>query len=176
MSSSFVQFADGAVGTRPADTETFAWTWPCAPRNTPPISQASSPELMSERLARRWFGLVREGDYERVCEMLQEEVVVVSRVRSGEVIEGRDAVAAFIHETLAESLYEAVTDSFVPLDDDRIVVEGRMPWIDEEPVIRDDPVLWGLEFRYALLFRFLPARSAVEAETLLASTRGSGSA
>ena len=97
----------------------------------------------------------------------------MSRVRAGEVIEGRDAVTAFIRDTLSESLYEAVTESYVALDDDRIVVEGRMRWIDEERVIRDDPVMWAIEFREGLLLRFLPARTAVEAETLLAASRDS---
>jgi ketosteroid isomerase-like protein len=135
------------------------------------ISEPPSPERSSERLARRWFGLVRDGDFDRACELLHEDVVVVSKVRPGEVIEGRDAVAAFIRETIAESLYDAAPDTYVPVDDDRIVVEGRMRWIDDERVIRDDPVLWALEFRDELLFRFVPARTAVEAEALLVASR-----
>jgi hypothetical protein len=103
--------------------------------------------------------------------LLHEDIVVVSRVRPGEVIEGRDAVTVFIHETLADSLYEAAPDTYVPVDDDRIVVEGRMRWIDDERVIRDDPVTWALEFRDGLLIRFVPARTTVEAETLLAAAR-----
>jgi hypothetical protein len=87
------------------------------------------------------------------------------------VIEGRDAVTAFIQETLVTSLYDAAPDAYLPLDDDRVVVEGRMRWIDEERIIRDDPVLWALEFQDGLLFRFIPARTAVEAETLLAVSR-----
>jgi ketosteroid isomerase-like protein len=86
----------------------------------------------SERLARRWFDLVREGSFDRLCEMLHEDALLVSRVRPGEVVEGRNAVEAFIHEAIAPSLYEAVTESFTPLDEGRIVVEGRMRWIDEE--------------------------------------------
>ena len=138
------------------------------------IVDPPSPELASERLARRWFGLIRDGEFERLPELLHDDVVVVSRVRAGDVIEGREAVATFIDETLARSLYEVVTDAFVPLDENRIVVEGRMRWIDEDRVIRDDPVLWAVEFRDGLLVRFLPARTAVEAETLLATREASG--
>ena len=100
--------------------------------------------------------------------MLHEDVVLVSRVRPGETVEGREAVSAFIHATIADSLYDAIADAYSPVDDDRVVVEGRMRWIDEERVIRDDPVVWALEFRDGLLLRFLPARTALEAETLLA--------
>ena len=56
------------------------------------------------------------------------------------------------------------------LDGERVVVEGRMRWIDEDRVIRDDPVLWAMEFEDGLLRRFLPARTAVEAETLLSTS------
>ena len=44
-----------------------------------------------------------------------------------------------------------------------------MRWIDDERVIRDDPAVWAMEFRDGLVLRFLPARSALEAETLLAA-------
>ena len=42
-----------------------------------------------------------------------------------------------------------------------------MRWIDADRVIRDDPVLWAIEFKDGLLLRFLPAGSAIEADTLL---------
>jgi hypothetical protein len=127
-------------------------------------------EPASERLARRWFDLVRDGSFERLCEMLHEDARLVSRVQPGLVVEGREDVAAFILDKVANRLYEATTERYVALDDERIVVEGRMRWIDDERVIRDDPVLWAMEFRDGLLVRFLPARSAAEAETLLSAS------
>ena len=127
------------------------------------------PEVTSERLARRWFALIRDGSFERLREMLHEDVVIVSRVRPGEIVEGREAVASFIEGIVSRSLYEAVTDGYTPLDDERVIVEGRMRWIDDERVIRDDPAIWAMEFRDGLVLRFLPARSALEAETLLAA-------
>ena len=127
------------------------------------------PEATSERLARRWFTLIRDGSFERLREMLHEDVVIVSRVRHGEIVEGREAVASFIEDIVSRSLYEAVTDGYAPLDDERVIVEGRMRWIDDERVIRDDPAVWAMEFRDGLVLRFLPARSALEAETLLAA-------
>jgi hypothetical protein len=96
----------------------------------------------------------------------------VSKVSPGLVVEGRDNFARFVEETLSKRLYEAVTDVYRPLDDHRIVVEGRLRWIDDDQVIRDDPVTWALEFEDGLLLRFVPARTSLEAETILAAPRG----
>jgi SnoaL-like domain len=129
----------------------------------------AAPEVTSERLARRWFALIHDGSFERLREMLHEDVVIVSKVRPGEIVEGRQAVASFIESIVSHSLYDAVTEDYTPLDDERVIVEGRMRWIDDERVIRDDPAVWAMEFRDGLVLRFLPARSALEAETLLAA-------
>jgi hypothetical protein len=98
----------------------------------------------------------------------------VSKVQAGRVVEGRADVARFIDETLADSLFEAVTEVYVPLDERRVIVEGRIRWIDEERVIRDDPVIWAMEFRDGLLLRFVPTRTAIEAEAVLASPGRTG--
>lgn len=126
----------------------------------------------SERLARRWFFVLQSGSLESLVELAHEDVVVASKIRPGVVLQGRDQIAAFIADSLSASLHEVVTDVFRPLDESRVVVEGRLRWIDEERVIRDDPVTWALEFRDGLLLRFLPARTAIEAETLLRSSDG----
>ena len=60
-----------------------------------------------------------------------------------------------------------MVSAYLPLDEDRVVVEGRIRWIDDERVIRDDPVTWAMEFRDGLLVRVIPARTLVEAETIL---------
>jgi hypothetical protein len=88
-------------------------------------------------------------------------------------VEGKDDFLRFLHSTVTESLYEATTSEYHPLDDDRVVVEGRLRWIDEDRVIRDDPVTWAMEFRHGLLTRFLPARTRVEAETMLGTPASS---
>jgi hypothetical protein len=98
---------------------------------------------------------------------VHEDVVVVSKMRPGLVLEGKREVVKYVVEMLAGSLYEATTTEFLPIDEDRIVVEGRIRWIDEDRVIRDDPVTWAMEFRDGLLMRFIPARTQVEAETIL---------
>jgi hypothetical protein len=90
-----------------------------------------------------------------------------SKLRPGLVVEGREAVTRFIQETVAVSLYEVAPDVYTPLDEERVIVEGRMRWIDEERVIRDDPVVWAMEFRDERVLRFVPARTAIEAEAIL---------
>ena len=140
---------------------------PLGVAHTPPISERAGGILESERLARHWWALVDERAFDQLCELLHEDVVVVSKMQPGLVLEGRGQVVRFVQETLAEHLYEATTSAYHPIDDVRVVVEGRIRWIDEERVIRDDPVTWAMEFRDGLLVRFLPARTQVEAETIL---------
>ena len=137
------------------------------------ISDVPSPSAAaaSERLARRWFAIVDQGAFERLVDLLHDDVELVSRVRSGEVFRGKADVGRFIRETIAASLYEAGADVYIPLDENRVIIEGRMRWIDDERVIRDDPIVWAFEFEDELLIRFVPARSVVEAETILTSSR-----
>jgi ketosteroid isomerase-like protein len=132
----------------------------------------TSPEMAaSERLARRWFATIAGGRFDELPDLVHEDVQLVSKVRVGTVVEGREYVARFIEEAIAPNLYEAVTEVFTVLDEERVVVEGRMRWIDDERVIRDDPVVWAMEFRDGLLLRFVPTRSVFEAETTLAAPR-----
>jgi hypothetical protein len=144
-------------------------TVPSAVAHTPAISDpTATPEVTTgERLARRWFLLVGSGDFERLAEMVHEDIQLVSKVEAGAVVEGRADVTRFLHETVATRLYEATADVYAPLDDTRVVVEGRMRWIDEDRVIRDDPVVWAMEFQDQLLRRFVPARTPIEAEAIL---------
>jgi hypothetical protein len=126
----------------------------------------------SERLARRWFELVEQGALDQLVEFVHPDVVLVSKVRTGVVVEGREDFARFVEETLTRSLYDAAANVYRPLDERCVVVEGRLRWIDDEQVMRDDPVTWALEFEDDLLVRFVPARTPLEAETILATPRG----
>lgn len=101
--------------------------------------------------------------------MVHDDVHLVSRLKAGAVVQGRADVTQFLHETVATRLYGASADIYTPLDDAHVVVEGRMRWIDEDRVIRDDPVVWAMEFRDGLLLRFVPARTVIEAEAILTS-------
>ena len=121
----------------------------------------------SERLARRVFTVLEERSADELGELVHPSIRFVSKVRPGVVVEGKDDFVRWVEDTLANSLYEASVSAFQALDDDRVVAEGRIRWIDDDRVIRDDAVIWALEFRDGLLARAIPARSRVEAETIL---------
>ena len=135
--------------------------------DTPSISNPAGDIIESERLARRWWAVVSERAFDQLGDLVHDDVVMVSKMRPGLVLEGRREVLQHMQETLADNLYEATTTAYLPVDEHRIVVEGRIRWIDDERVIRDDPVTWAMEFRDDLLTRFIPARTQVEAETML---------
>jgi ketosteroid isomerase-like protein len=126
----------------------------------------------SERLARRYFALYARRETEKLLAMMHADVeIVLKSSRTGEVLRGRAAVAEYLDDT-AGRFHEASADVFRPLDDERVVVEGRMRWMDEERILRDDPVIWALEFRDGLVFRSAPAHSVLAAEALLAAPPG----
>lgn len=133
---------------------------------------ADSPDpSSSELLARRWFAAVGRGAFDELPEFVHEDVELVSKIRTGSVVRGRADVVQFIQETVAPSLHDAAVELYTPLDETRVVVEGRLRWIDEERVIRDDPVVWALEFCDGLLIRFAAARTTLEAEAILGASR-----
>ena len=133
------------------------------------ISDHTGDILESERLARKWFSVVEQRAFDRLGDLVHEDVVLVSKVRPGTAVKGKDHFVGFVQDTLANALHEALTTTYLPIDEERIVVEGRIRWIDDERVIRDDPVTWAMEFRDGLLTRFVSTRTRVEAETILGS-------
>jgi ketosteroid isomerase-like protein len=145
-------------------------TRPRAAAHTPRISERAdiSP---SERLARRWFAAVARSAFDELPQLVHEDVEIVSKIRAGAVVHGRAEVVEFIRETVAPSLYDAAVEVYTTIDADRVIAEGRLRWIDEERVIRDDPVVWALEFRDELLLRFVAARTTLAAEAILGVAR-----
>jgi ketosteroid isomerase-like protein len=123
-----------------------------------------------ERLARLYFALAREGDVPKLLDLLDPDVQITLKTRGGRVLRGREEVASYLDE-LAETrlVYETTEERYHVVDDDRVIVEGRVRWMDEERVLRDDPVTWAIEFRNGLLLRSTPARSVGEAQAILAT-------
>jgi len=132
-----------------------------------PLISTSADPLSSERLARRWFAAVTRSAFDELPELLHDDVELVSKIRTGAFVQGREDVARFIADFVAPSLYDAAVELYTPLDDERVIVEGRLRWIDEDRVIRDDPVVWALEFCDELLLRSVAARSTRDAEAVL---------
>ena len=53
---------------------------------------------------------------------MHDDIVLVSKIRPGLVLEGKREVVQHVQDELAERLYEATTRAFLPDDEDRIVV------------------------------------------------------
>jgi hypothetical protein len=113
---------------------------------------------------------VNEGAYEKVLELCHPEIEAVLRSPSGQVARGVDEIARYFREVLAERpIYEVSVAEVRSLDDRRVVVEGRMRWMDDDRVLRDDPVVWALELEDGLLRRSTAVRTVTEAEALLSA-------
>jgi ketosteroid isomerase-like protein len=128
---------------------------------------ASQPQ--SVRLARLYFELAGEGNDPRLLEILHDDVEIVLKKLGGpRILRGRDEVAAFLAEMpTAFPLYQSSAETFEAVDENSVIVEGRMRWMDHTRVLRDDPMIWALEFRDDLLLRSTPARSVGEAQAIL---------
>jgi hypothetical protein len=102
-----------------------------------------------------------------MLDLIHPEIEMTLKARRpGALLRGRDEIAAFVYE-IAGSFYETHPEVFRPLDERHIVIEGRVRWMDDDRVLRDDPMIWALEFRDGLLIRSTPAGSVTEAEAIL---------
>jgi hypothetical protein len=114
---------------------------------------------------------VNEGAYEKVLELCHPEIEAVVRSPSGRVVRGVDEIARYLREVIAERpIYEVSVAEIRSLDARRVVVEGRMRWMDDDHVLRDDPVVWALELEDGLLRRSTAVRTVTEAEALLSAS------
>ena len=137
-------------------------------RNTPGISERKEDIVESERLARRYFELFAQRAFEQLREVVHPEVVLeLKAVQPGHVVRGRDEFMRFLEEESDRHLWEAVTHVFTPIDENRVIVEGRVRWFDDENVLRDDSRIWALEFSEGLLLLSAPAKNTIEAESIL---------
>ena len=123
----------------------------------------------SERVAKRYFELFRQGDTVGMLALLHPEVEwVLKSTRPGDVLRGKGDAKVFFDE-IAGKFYELVAEVYRPLDDERVVVEGRLRWMDDDRILRDDPVVWAFVLRDGLVSRVTPVHSVAEAQAILAS-------
>lgn len=124
----------------------------------------------SERLARLCFDAGRDPDFPRRFKQLLHPEISASLKATPGWVHGAEAVGELIDQR-AGALYEAHDERYHPLDDERVVVEGRLRWTDGDRTLRDDPAVWALEFRDGLLYRSIATRSVAEAEAILTASR-----
>ena len=130
--------------------------------------------MESERLARLWFEAGHDADFPRRRKELLHPDVEVALKSDGNRLHGAEAVAEFLDRRAGLPVYEATDEVYHPLDEHRVVVEGRLRWMEErDRTLRDDAAIWAIEFRDGLLYRSIAAGSLAEAEAVLAVTRSS---
>jgi SnoaL-like domain len=122
---------------------------------------------------RQFISLMNEGEHDRVLQLCHPDVEAVVKVPSGRVVRGVDELGRFLRDVVAErSMYEVTIAAVRSLDERRFIVESRMRWMDDDRVLRDDPVVWALELDDGLLRRSTPVRTVPEAEALLSAAGG----
>ena len=139
----------------------------------PRISEGTTAAVVeSERLARRYFTLFAQHAFEKLREVVHPDVVLeLKAVQPGHVVRGRDEFIRFLEQEFDRHLWEAATHVFTPLDEKRVIVEGRVRWFDDQNVLRDDSRIWALEFADGLLLLSAPASSMAEAELILSASQ-----
>ncbi len=126
----------------------------------------------SERLARRYFSLFGQHAFEKLRDVVHPDVVLeLKAVQPGHVVRGRDEFVRFLEQEFRRHLWDAVAHVFTPLDENRVIVEGRVRWFDGDNVLRDDSRIWALEFADGLLLLSAPAGTVAEAEMILSAPR-----
>ena len=128
--------------------------------------------MESERLARVCFDAGRDSDFpRRFKDLLHPDVEVLLKAGPSGWLHGADAVGELLNERAGAAVYEALDERYHPLDDERVIVEGRLRWTDDRRTLRDDPAVCAIEFRDGLLYRSIATRSVAEAEALLTASR-----
>jgi SnoaL-like domain len=132
------------------------------------VEKGESAPSDCEHLARIYFRLARAKDNASLVRILHPDVEISLKTRGGETLRGPDEVARYLADVAeSRSMVESSAERFRVVDAERVIVEGRMRWMDEQRILRDDPVVWALEFRDGLLLRSTPTRSVGEAQALL---------
>ena len=131
----------------------------------------TSPALESERLAMRYFELFSDHALGELAELIHADVVLeLQAVEVGRVLRGRAELLGFFEEQFRHRRWDAIVHACHSVGDDKVIVEGRIHWIDDERVMRDDRRVWALEFCDGRLLRSIPSRSVAEAQAVLSTS------
>jgi ketosteroid isomerase-like protein len=140
------------------------------------VDAGETPPPDSEHLARLYFRLARAGDSAGLIRILHPDVEISLKTRGGTTLRGPAEVADhLLAVSESRSMVESSAEVFRVVDAERVIVEGRLRWMDDQRILRDDPVVWALEFRDGLLLRSTPTRSVGEAQAVLAAPAASPS-
>lgn len=121
------------------------------------------PHRDAGSLARHVFEIANR-DPMKLGPLLHPDVDVEFAHAPGRIVHGRDDVMAVVEdEIVVMAVHEAMPRSFHPIDDDRIVIEGRLRWSSRGGGFRDSHAVWALAFDHGLLRTARRAGSLEEA-------------
>ena len=126
----------------------------------------------SERLARQLFQRSERGEQEENVPALHPEAELVPSHDPSSVV-SRDDFVAHLASGDAPRAVDAVGHVYRPLDDERIIVEGRVRIRQPQGGFADRPMVWALIFRDGLLYRSWAVDDVTYAERLLAQPQHS---
>ena len=134
------------------------------------MTTEATSDPASEQLARRYFELFNAHSRDGLAELVHPDVVLeLQAVELGRVLRGRDELLAFFAEQWNRRRWDAVVHVIEAVDEDKAIVQGRVRWVDDERVLRDDSRVWALQFQGGLLLRSIPAGSIAEAQARLSA-------
>jgi hypothetical protein len=121
--------------------------------------------LESERLARQLFDRSQRGDQADSVPALHPEAEIAPSYDPSSVV-SRDDFVAHLQSGDEPRVVDATGHVYRPLDDERIIVEGRVR-VRQENGFADRSIVWALVFRDGLLYRSWAVKNVAQAETRL---------
>ena len=121
----------------------------------------------SERLARELFSRSERGEQAENLSLIHPDAAIAPSYDPSTVASQAD-VTAHLQGTDTPRVVDAVAHTYSPLDDHRIVVEGRVRLRRSGGGFSDQSMVWAVVFRDGLLYRSWALASINEAETRLA--------
>ena len=112
----------------------------------------------SERLARAVFSATAHGELAKTLPLIHPDAVIVPGAETSTVVSRADLVEHLASQSKLPVL-DSVAHTYTPLDDERIIVEGRVRVRLENGGFSDHAMVWGMVFRDGLLFRSWAVRS-----------------
>jgi ketosteroid isomerase-like protein len=128
-------------------------------------------------LARRFFALLAEKDFNGLDAFLHPDVVFAPTMFPGRLYEGHDEVLRGFYE-LVFSLpaYRPEASTFSDLTPEAVLVAGRIHFVDERGSLHDKSAFWVLTFSGGQLLSLRGKGSRADALKLAAELTGPGGA
>jgi ketosteroid isomerase-like protein len=122
-----------------------------------------------ESIARKVLELWPDGPVDDVVALLHPDVSIAPKAASGEVLQGREEVRAWLAASREWAVYRVRPSTFSLLRDDVVLVKGRIQWMSNG-ILSDSPCVWLIEFEDGLVRRSRTFDSVSAARSASAAT------